>query len=91
MLVSSSSPRVKESRLFRFSSSISVGFFCLKKFRSRHQMILLSPFLLESWQNYNFFLGVILPFLEKKKLNIAFVIFGARKLARNSYINFFLP
>lgn len=25
----------------------------------------------------------------KKKLNIAFVIFGARKLARNSYINFF--
>lgn len=54
-------------------------------------MILLSPFLLESWQNYNFFLGVILPFLEKKKLNIAFVIFGARKLARNSYINFFLP
>ena len=27
----------------------------------------------------------------KKKLNIAFVIFGARKLARNSYINFFLP
>lgn len=45
------------------------------------------------WQNYNFFLGVILPFLEKKKdkLNIAYVIFGARKLARNSYINFFLP
>ena len=43
------------------------------------------------WQNYNFFLGVILLFLEKKKdkLNIAFVIFGARKLARNSYINFF--
>lgn len=42
-------------------------------------MILLSPFLLESWQNYNFFLGVILPFLEKKKLNIAFVIFGASR------------
>ena len=41
-------------------------------------MILLSPFLLESWQNYNFFLGVILPFLEKKK-NIAFVIFGASR------------
>ena len=31
------------------------------------------------WQNYNFFLGVILPFLEKKKLNIAFVIFGASR------------
>ena len=51
----------------------------------------LSFYLRMPWQNYNFFLGVILPFLEKKKdkLNIAFVIFGARKLARNSYINFF--
>ena len=39
----------------------------------------LSFSLIMPWQNYNFFLGVILPFLEKKKLNIAFVIFGASR------------